>query len=127
VLNVTRVGDGGPGPGAVTFAAFELEGQAFYALNGGPEFAFSPAISFFVTCETQEEIDRLWEALSAGGEKQRCGWLRDKFGVSWQIVPSVLGKLMQDEDREKAGRVVQAMLQMDRLDIRGLQQAYDGA
>lgn len=106
-------------------ATFELYGQQFYALNGGPQFAFSPAISFFVNCETQEEVDDLWQKLSDGGEIEMCGWLRDKYGVSWQIIPSVLGELLQDPDPVKAGRVMQAMLQMDKIDIAALRQAYE--
>ena len=104
---------------------FQLDGQQFFALNGGPQFTFSPAISFFVNCETQQEIDELWEKLSEGGAKQRCGWLKDKYGVSWQIIPSVLGKLLQDKDAGKAKSVMNAMLQMNKIDIKGLQQAYD--
>jgi predicted 3-demethylubiquinone-9 3-methyltransferase (glyoxalase superfamily) len=104
-------------------ATFELAGQTFLALNGGPQFKFTEAISFFVRCETQEEIDYFWERLSAGGEKSRCGWLKDKFGVSWQIIPPILGDLLNDEDSEKSGRVMQAMLQMDKLDISKLKQA----
>jgi predicted 3-demethylubiquinone-9 3-methyltransferase (glyoxalase superfamily) len=128
VGKVTRYGDAGPGPkGTVMSATFQLEGQEFYALNGGPQFKFSPAISFFVNCETQQEVDELWEKLSAGGEKSRCGWLKDKYGLSWQIIPSALGKMLQDPDPEKANRVMQAMLQMDKIDIKRLQQAYDGA
>jgi len=95
------------------------------ALNGGPQFTFSPAISFFVKCETQQEVDELWEKLSAGGKKERCGWLKDKFGVSWQIVPTVLGKMLHDKDAERSKRVMNAMLQMDKLDIKGLQRAYE--
>ena len=106
-------------------ATFELQGQEFIALNGGPMFTFSPAISFFVPCETQEEIDKFWEKLSEGGEKQRCGWLKDKFGVSWQIVTTVLGQLLQDKDVEKSKRVMNAMLQMNKLDIAGLKRATD--
>ncbi len=94
-------------------------------MNGGPQFSFSPAISFFVNCETQQEVDELWGKLSAGGEKQRCGWLKDKYGVTWQIIPSALGKLLQDRDAEKAARVMKAMLQMEKIEIKGLQQAYD--
>jgi len=128
VGRVTRYGEGGPGPaGTVMSATFQLEGQEFFALNGGPLFSFSPAISFFVNCETQQEVDDLWEKLSAGGKKERCGWLKDKYGLSWQIIPSILGKLLQDSDPAKAKRVMQAMLQMDKLDIKGLQLAYDGA
>ncbi|MEK7785660.1 MAG: VOC family protein [Chloroflexota bacterium] len=107
-------------------ATFHLDGQKFIALNGGPQFKFTEAISFFVDCRTQDEVDELWEKLSAGGEPGRCGWLKDKFGVSWQIVPSVLGDMLQDEDEEKSQRVMQAMLQMDKLDIARLQQAYEG-
>lgn len=105
---------------------FELEGQRFMALNGGPHFKFTEAISLFVDCKTQEEVDELWEKLSAGGEKGRCGWLKDKYGLSWQIIPSVLGELRQGEDEEKSKRVMQAMLQMNKLDIKGLQKAYAG-
>jgi predicted 3-demethylubiquinone-9 3-methyltransferase (glyoxalase superfamily) len=128
MLGVTRYGENAPGPkGAVMSATFELDGQPFMALNGGPMFTFSPAISFFVNCHTQQEVDELWDRLSEGGEKQRCGWLRDKFGVSWQIVPTVLGELMNDANAEKAERVMAAMLQMTKLDIAGLQKAYEQA
>lgn len=127
VGNISRYGEAGPGPkGTVMSATFQLEGQEFFALNGGPHFTFSPAISFFVNCETQEEVDELWAKLSEGGEKQRCGWLKDKYGVSWQIIPSALGKLMQDKDVEKGKRVMQAMLQMEKIEIGGLQRAYSG-
>jgi len=123
---VSRYGEGGPGPkGAVMSATFQLDGQEFFALNGGPQFTFSPAISFFVNCETQQEVDTLWEKLSEGGEKQRCGWLKDKYGVSWQIIPSVLGQMLQDKDGEKSKRVMKAMLQMDKIDIKALKQAYE--
>ena len=126
VVRVTRYGDAGPGPkGTVMSATFQLDGQEFFALNGGPQFTFTPAISFFVNCETQPEVDELWEKLSEGGEAQRCGWLRDKFGLSWQIVPSVLGKLLQDKDAEKAKRVMLAMMQMGKFEIASLQRAYD--
>jgi predicted 3-demethylubiquinone-9 3-methyltransferase (glyoxalase superfamily) len=111
--------------GTVMTVAFELEGQEFVALNGGPQFTFTPAISFVVNCKTQEEVDELWEKLSEGGQKNRCGWLQDKFGVSWQIVPTALGEMLQDKDAEKSSRVMKAMLQMDKLDIGGLKQAYD--
>lgn len=125
--SVARYGEAGPGPkGSVMTATFQLEGQEFIALNGGPHFKFTEAISFVVDCETQEEVDEFWEKLSAGGEKSRCGWLKDKFGLSWQIVPDVLGKLMQDKDPEKSKRVMQAMLKMDKLIIADLQKAYDG-
>jgi predicted 3-demethylubiquinone-9 3-methyltransferase (glyoxalase superfamily) len=126
IVSMTRSGEAGPGPkGSVMSATFELQGQEFIALNGGPMFTFSPAISFFVPCETQEEIDKFWEKLSEGGEKQRCGWLKDKFGVSWQIVPTVLGQLLQDKDAEKSKRVMNATLQMDKLDIASLKRAND--
>jgi len=108
-------------------ARFQLEGQEFMALNGGPQFTFTPAISFFVNVETQQEVDELWEKLSEGGEKGRCGWLKDKFGLSWQVIPTVLGDLLQDEDDAKSERVMQAMLQMDKLDIKKLQQAHEHA
>jgi predicted 3-demethylubiquinone-9 3-methyltransferase (glyoxalase superfamily) len=124
--SIVRYGAAGPGPkGAVMSATFELEGQEFIALNGGPQFTFTPAISFFVNCDTQDEVDELWEKLSQGGEKLRCGWLKDKFGVSWQIIPSALGKMLQDKDSEKSARVMQAMMQMNKIDIKTLQQAYD--
>ena len=126
VVNIMRYEEAGPGPkGTVMAATFQLDGQEFTALNGGPMFTFSPAISFFVNCETQEEVDDLWKKLSEGGEKQRCGWLKDKYGVSWQIVPTVLGELLQDKDPEKSKRVMNAMLQMDKLDIKSLKQAYE--
>src|ERR1700736_1922882 len=107
ILTVTRYGDAGPGPkGTVMSVIAQLEGQQFYALNGGPVFQFTPAISFFVNCETQQEVDELWEKLSAGGEKNRCGWVKDKYGVSWQIVPSVLPKMLQGSQGEKSNRVI---------------------
>jgi predicted 3-demethylubiquinone-9 3-methyltransferase (glyoxalase superfamily) len=121
---VTRYGDAGPGPkGSVMSATFELRGQEFFALNGGPRFTFTPATSFFGNCEAQQEVDEFWEKLSEGGEEQRCGWLKDKYGLSWQIVPSILGKLLQDKDAAKSARVMKAMMQMDKLDIGGLEQA----
>ncbi len=127
IKSVSRYGDAGPGPkGSVMVVSFQLEGQDFTALNGGPVFKFTPAISLLVSCETQEEVDHFWEKLSAGGRKDRCGWLHDKFGLSWQIVPKVLGKLMSDPDRAKSSRVTQAMLKMDKLDIAKLQQASEG-
>jgi predicted 3-demethylubiquinone-9 3-methyltransferase (glyoxalase superfamily) len=105
---------------------FELEGQLFMALNGGPVFKFSPAISLYVNCDTQEEVDELWEKLSEGGEKDQCGWLKDKFGVSWQIVPNVLHEMLQDKDANRSERVMQTLLQMKKIDIRGLRIAYEG-
>ena len=114
-----------PGPdGKVMTGTFQLDGQEFMALNAGPQFPFTEAISFFVHCETQAEVDELWAKLTEGGEESRCGWLKDKFGLSWQIIPAVLGELLQDKDPEKAGRVMQAMLQMSKIDIKTLQQAY---
>jgi predicted 3-demethylubiquinone-9 3-methyltransferase (glyoxalase superfamily) len=125
--SVTRYGSAGPGrKGTVMSATFQIEGQDFYALNGGPMFKFSPAISFFVNCKTQKEVDALWKKLSKGGQTQRCGWLQDKFGVSWQIIPTVLTKLLSDSDKEKSARVMQAMMQMDKIDIEGLKLAYKG-
>lgn len=126
IESLTRCGKHGPGPkGSVLTGTFQLEGQQFYALNGGPHYKFTPAISLYVSCETQEEVDELWEKLSAGGQTMQCGWLTDKFGVSWQIIPTLLGKLMQDKDSQKAGRVMQAMLQMTKIDIAGLKRAFD--
>lgn len=107
-------------------ATFHLNGQKFIALNGGPQFKFTEAISFFIDCRTQDEVDELWEKLSAGGEPGRCGWLKDKFGVSWQIIPSILGEMLQDENDAKSDRVMQAMLQMGKIDIAGLPHAYEG-
>jgi len=126
VLRTSRYGEGGPGPkGAVMSMTFQLAGQQFVALNGGPTFSFAQGMSLFVNCETQQEVDTLWEKLSAGGAEGRCGWLTDRFGVSWQIVPSILGPLLGDEDAAKAKRVMQAMLQMNKLDIAALQQAAE--
>ncbi len=126
VGTVTRYREGAPGPkGTVMSATFQLDGVEFMALNGGPLFKFNESISFFVNCETQAEVDELWEKLSAGGEKSRCGWLKDKFGVSWQIIPKALMELLGDKDPQKAQRVMQAMLKMDKLDINGLRKAYD--
>jgi len=119
--NVVRYGEAGPGPkGTVITATFQLEGQEFIALNGGPQFKFTEAVSFWVSCETQEEIDDMWEKLSAGGEKGRCGWLKDRYGLSWQIVPPVLGEMLGDKDPEKSKRVMMAMLQMDKINIKTL-------
>ena len=127
VLSVTRYGSAGPGPkGTVMSATFQLEGQDFYALNGGPQFKFTPAISLFVNCETQPEVDELWKKLSAGGREDQCGWLQDKYGLSWQIIPTALGRMLGDKDPEKANRAMQAMLKMKKIDIKGRQRAYDG-
>ncbi len=127
VLDVTRYGEAGPGPkGTVMTAKFRLDGQEFVALNGGPQFKFTEAISFVVNCETQKEVDEFWEKLSEGGEKSRCGWLEDKFGLSWQVVPTVLVEMYQDKDPEKSQRVMKAMLQMEKLNIKKLKEAYDG-
>jgi predicted 3-demethylubiquinone-9 3-methyltransferase (glyoxalase superfamily) len=127
IVNMSRYGEGGPGPkGSVMVATFQLEGQEFSALNGGPIFKFTPAISLYVSCETQQEVDELWEKLSAGGKKDRCGWLTDKYGLSWQVIPTVLVKLLGNTDPEKAERVMKAMMQMDKLDIARLRQAYAG-
>jgi len=126
ILSVSRYGEGGPGlKGSVMTASFELDGQEFMALNGGPSFTFAQGISLFVNCETQEEIDDLWEKLSEGGEKGPCGWLTDKFGVSWQIIPPILGEMLNNKDAEKSKRVMNAMLQMSKIDINGLKQAYE--
>jgi predicted 3-demethylubiquinone-9 3-methyltransferase (glyoxalase superfamily) len=115
-----------PGPDGKAFSVvFELEGQKFMGLNAGPKYKFTEAISFFVDCETQQEVDTLWEKLSAGGEKSKCGWLKDKFGLSWQIIPKILGKLLYDKDSEKSQRVMMALLKMDKIDIASLQRAYD--
>jgi predicted 3-demethylubiquinone-9 3-methyltransferase (glyoxalase superfamily) len=128
ILSVTRYGEAGPGPeGTAMSATFELEGQQFMALNGGPLYKFTEAISFLVDCKTQEEVDDLWYKLSEGGEEQPCGWLKDKFGLSWQIIPSVLGELISDPDPVKSQNVVKAMLQMKKIDIAALRAAYDQA
>lgn len=113
-----------PGPnGTVMGATFELNGQRFMALNGGPQYKFTPAISFFINCETQQEVDELWEKLSAGGRTDRCGWLQDKYGLSWQVIPSALPRLLQHPDAEKRTRVMNAMLKMTKIDIAGLENA----
>jgi len=126
IMSLSRYGDAGPGPkGSIMVVVFELAGQRFMALNGGPQFKFTEAVSFLVDCETQHEVDELWLRLSEGGATGRCGWLKDKFGLSWQIVPTALGKMMADKDPAKSRRVMEAMLQMDKLDVTRLQQAYD--
>jgi predicted 3-demethylubiquinone-9 3-methyltransferase (glyoxalase superfamily) len=126
VLSTTRFGEAGPGPaGTVLTVAFQLEGQEFVALNGGPQFKFTEAISLSVNCETQQAIDEMWEKLSEGGEESQCGWLKDKYGLSWQVTPSILVEMLQDKDPEKAKRVMEAMLQMVKIDIKKLEQAYE--
>lgn len=126
ILNVSRYNEAGPGLNqTVVIGTFQLDGQEFMALNGGPEFKFTEAMSLFVTCENQEEVDYFWEKLSEGGEEGPCGWLKDKFGVSWQIVPAVLDKMLSDKDPQKAKRAMQAMLQMKKLDIKTLRDAYE--
>lgn len=126
IISANRYGEGGPGPkGSLMSAAFMLEGQEFIALNGGPDFTFTDGISLFVNCETQEEVDELWGKLTEGGEEGRCGWLKDKYGLSWQIIPSALGELMGDKDPVKAKRVMEAMLKMNKIETKLLKQAYE--
>jgi predicted 3-demethylubiquinone-9 3-methyltransferase (glyoxalase superfamily) len=121
---VRRYGEGGPVPaGTVMSASFELEGVQFHAFNGGPAFTFTPAISLFVDCQTQAEVDKLWEKLSAGGEKSRCGWLKDKFGLSWQIIPTALGEALNNADPVKSKKAMEAMMQMTKIDIAALERA----
>jgi predicted 3-demethylubiquinone-9 3-methyltransferase (glyoxalase superfamily) len=129
ILNVSRYGDAGPGPkGSAMMVTFQLEGQEFMALNGGPHFKFNEAISLFVNCDTQQEVDELWSKLTAGGEQEsQCGWLKDKFGLSWQIIPSALMRLMGDKDTQKSRRVMEAMLKMRKIDIEELEHAYSEA
>lgn len=125
ILDIGRYGEGGPGPkGSVMSVIFELEGQTIYALNGGPIYSLTPAISMFVDCKDQEEVDYYWEKLSQGGHKDRCGWLTDRFGLTWQVIPSVLTPMLRDPDPAKASRVMNAMLQMDKLIIKDLKEAY---
>lgn len=126
IIKIARYGEAGPGPaGTVMTVRFQLDGQEFVALNGGPLFKFNESVSFVVNCKTQEEVDEFWEKLSAGGQKSRCGWLKDQYGLSWQIVPAILNELASDPDPAKSQRVMQAMLQMDKLDLKVLQQAYE--
>jgi predicted 3-demethylubiquinone-9 3-methyltransferase (glyoxalase superfamily) len=128
ILNVSRYGETGPGePGSAMTVQFELEGQKFVGLNGGPAHQFTEAVSFVVNCETQEEVDEFWSKLSEGGEEGPCGWLKDRFGLSWQIVPSALPRLLTDPDREKAGRAMQAMMGMKKIKIAELERAAEGA
>ncbi len=126
IVGLRRYGESGPGPaGSVMTGTFHLDGQDFMALNGGPMFKFSPAISMFINCETQEEVDCFWEKLSEGGKTNRCGWLDDQFGITWQIVPSALGRLLGDSDPKKANNVMKAMLKMEKIDISLLMAAYN--
>ena len=126
IVNIARYGEAGPGAaGTVMTVTFQLEGQEFIALNGGPQFKFTEALSFSVDCKTQEEVDELWEKLSAGGEEGPCGWLKDKYGLSWQINPTVLGEMLSDPDPEKSQRAMKAMLQMKKIDIETLKRAYE--
>ena len=128
ILNITRYGEAGPGPkGSVMTIEFTLDGQEFIALNGGPHFKFNEAISFSVDCKTQEEVDMYWAKLSEGGEEQPCGWLKDKFGLSWQVNPTILGEMLGDPDPQKAERVTEAMLKMKKIDIAALKKAYNQA
>ena len=128
ILNVARYGEAGPGaPGTAMTVSFRLEGQEFTALNGGPQYTFTEAISFFVSCHTQDEVDELWAALSKGGEEGPCGWLKDPYGLSWQIIPTALPELLSDPDPEKSQRVMKAMLEMKKIDIAGLQRAAEAA
>jgi predicted 3-demethylubiquinone-9 3-methyltransferase (glyoxalase superfamily) len=127
IVSTMRGGDAGPGPkGSVLSVTFELFGQTFMALNGGPSFTFSHGISLFVTCDTQAEIDRYWSQLTSGGKEVQCGWLVDRFGVSWQIVPGILGDMISDKDPARVSRAMKAMMQMKKLDIAALRRAYDG-
>jgi predicted 3-demethylubiquinone-9 3-methyltransferase (glyoxalase superfamily) len=126
VIDVNRYGEAGPGPaGTVMTVTFELEGQQFIALNGGPHVTFNEAVSLFTSCADQDEVDRLWAKLSEGGEEGPCGWLKDRYGLSWQIVPKALGELLNDPDPEKSGRVMKAMLGMKKIDVQGLKAAYE--
>ena len=128
IVKVARYGEAGPGPeGSVMTVVFELEGQEFIALNGGPQFKFTEAISFSVSCNTQKEVDEFWEKLSKGGEEGPCGWLKDKYGLSWQINPAILGEMLSDPDPKKSRRVMEAMLKMKKIDIAALKKAYDAA
>ena len=126
IVSVARYGEAGPGPkGTAMTVAFQLEGQEFVALNGGPHFKFTEAISFVINCNTQEEVDHFWGKLSEGGKESQCGWLKDRYGLSWQVVPIVLVEMLQDKDAVKSKRVMEAMLKMNKIDIKTLKQAYD--
>ena len=127
ILSISRYGEAGPGPkGSAMTVVFQLDGEEFIALNGGPTFKFTEAISFVVNCETQQEVDVFWEKLSKDGEESRCGWLKDKYGLSWQIVPTILGKMMTDPDPQKSKKVMEAMLKMKKIVIDDLKRAYEG-
>jgi predicted 3-demethylubiquinone-9 3-methyltransferase (glyoxalase superfamily) len=127
ILTVSRYGEAGPGPkGSAMVVSFELAGQEFLALNGGPQFKFTEAISLFVTCDSQQEVDELWSRLTAGGQESQCGWLKDRYGLSWQIAPAALPQLLQDPDPAKSARVMQAMLQMKKIDLPRLERAHRG-
>ena len=127
ILSIARFGDAGPGPkGSVMLVSFEIEGQKFSALNGGPQYTISPAISFLVDCETQAEVDELWAKLTAGGKEVQCGWLTDKFGVSWQIIPRAFMEMLQDKNPVRSQRVFRAMMQMIKIDVEALKRAYRG-
>jgi predicted 3-demethylubiquinone-9 3-methyltransferase (glyoxalase superfamily) len=126
ILKVVRYGEAGPGPkGSVMVVDFQINGQRFTAINGGPQFKFTPAVSFFVNCDTQAEIDRLWKKLSEGGKPSRCGWIDDKYGLTWQIAPTIISKLLGDKDPNKSKRVMEAMLKMDKMDLKVLKKAYN--
>ena len=128
IVSISRYGEAGPGPkGSVMVVTFELDGQELMALNGGPQFKFSEAISLLVNCRNQDEVDDYWEKLSAGGQEVQCGWLKDKFGLSWQVFPTILGELLTDKDPQKRERVMKAMLRMKKIDIAGLKRAAEGA
>lgn len=128
IVNTSRYGEAGPGPrGSVMLVTFELDGQELMALNGGPQFKFTEAISLFVNCKNQDEVDHYWGKLSAGGHEVQCGWLKDRFGLSWQVVPTILGELLADKDPHKRERVMKAMLQMKKIDIAGLKRAAEGS
>jgi predicted 3-demethylubiquinone-9 3-methyltransferase (glyoxalase superfamily) len=126
IVNVARYGEAGPGPkGSVMTVVFQLDGQEFMALNGGPHFKFTEAISFIVDCKTQEEVDDYWEKLTEGGQEVQCGWLKDKYGLSWQVTPTALGEMLSDPDRQKSKRVMEAMLKMKKIEIEELRRAYE--
>ncbi len=126
IVSIARYGEAGPGPkGSAMTVAFELEGQEYIALNGGPYFKFTEAVSFVINCRTQEEVDELWEKLAEGGEQGQCGWLKDKYGLSWQVVPIALSEMLQDKDQKRAQRVMEAMLKMKKIDLNILKKAYE--